>query len=67
MTTVRKVHCSMCHPDGGDIGRGGFSEYALVHQDDDGEETYPTCPDCGQEMTGRNLWCNGHSADGWEC
>lgn len=63
----RRVHCTHCHPDGGDIERDRFDAHLLVRAEADGsDERYPHCPDCGQEMTGRNLWCNGHSADGWE-
>ena len=66
MTTVRRVHCVRCHPDGGDIERDPFVAYSFVRQDDDGAEKYPICRVCGQQKEGRKLWRNGHSADGLE-
>lgn len=66
MTNHRRVHCTVCHPEGGDIDREGFGDYSLLHQWEDGTEQVPTCPHCEGQMLGRNLWQNGHSADGWE-
>ncbi|WP_374711397.1 hypothetical protein [Symbiobacterium terraclitae] len=62
---IRMVHCLSCHPDGGDIDRDNFHAYAYVWMDEDGTERYPICPHCGQEMSGRYVWRNGHSADNW--
>ena len=65
-TVVRRVHCTLCYPDGGDIDRDGFQDYSLLRQDGDGTEQIPVCRYCGGSMVGRNLWINGHSADGFE-
>lgn len=63
---VRRVHCTNCHPDGGDIERDGFMHYALAKVYEDGETYCPKCPACGNEMYGMNLYRNGHSANGLE-